>query len=203
MFNKLMKIFTAGLFMAVVAAVSVQAAVVNIAQNDGTENFSATDYTNGFGTLGDANFIAANLASYDTLGSDVTIRVTVGNIIDYFKPTSGNTLLGMLTSHTNHLWSASQIGPFIAPVYYNNHLGGSEIYWPSNNVAGDYRRYLNFWGDSQGRLGGCCTTDNNTVASWGQAFSVDIVTPVPVPAGLPLIATGLGVIGFFGRRRRS
>jgi hypothetical protein len=203
MFNKVLRNFTAGIFMAVVAAVSVQASVVNIAQNDGTENFSAIDYTNGFGALGDANYIAANIASYNTLGSNVTIRVTIGNVIDYFRPTLGNTLLGMLTSYTNHLWSASETGSFIAPVYYNNHLGGSALYWPLINVFGDSRRYLNFWGDNQGLPGGCCTTNNDSSSVWGQAFTVDIITPVPLPAALPLLVVALGGLSFVARRRKA
>ena len=68
-------------------------------------------------------------------------------------------------------------------------------------------------------LNSTSTYDNTTLANlgvtpgtyewtWGsgvdQSFTLDIVAPsaVPLPAALPLFATGLGVIGLFGWRRK-
>lgn len=49
-----------------------------IAKNNGSANFNSDAYTNGVGTINDANFIANNLASYDGLGSNATIKLTMG-----------------------------------------------------------------------------------------------------------------------------
>ncbi len=66
-------------------------------------------------------------------------------------------------------------------------------------------------------LNGNATFTHDTIASlglipgvyvwrWGtdadQTFSLDIVTPTPLPAALPLFATGLGALGLLGWRRK-
>lgn len=180
-----------------------KAGTVTIATNDGTAIFSSSDYVNGFGTVGDANYIASWLASYDVQGANVTMRLTMGAIVDYFRPKTGETLLSMLTANSKHLWSATETGTFVAPSPFVEHLGGSGQFWPAGNVAGDNRTYLSFWGSNSGRTGGCCTTANDAVASWGQAFTLEAITPastpVPLPAGLPLM--GLGLAAFAVMRR--
>jgi hypothetical protein len=44
------------------------------------------------------------------------------------------------------------------------------------------------------------------VWTWGpaanQSFTLDIINPIPIPAALPLFATGLGVLGLLGWRRK-
>jgi len=45
------------------------------------------------------------------------------------------------------------------------------------------------------------------VWTWGpganQSFTLDIINPIPIPAALPLFATGLGVLGLLGWRRKK
>ena len=42
---------------------------------------------------------------------------------------------------------------------------------------------------------------NDSYASW--LVSTEVVAPVPLPAALPLLAAGLGAMGFMGWRRRK
>ena len=184
------------------STISAQAVPIRIAENDGSADYSVATYNNGFGILGDANFIVANLSSYDPYGSNITIRVQMGSVTDYFRPIGGATLLEMLTSFTKHTWSPTPNGPFITPAYYTNHLGGSAVNWPAINVANDDRTYLSFWGSNNAIDGGCC--DTNYAApqeSWSRPFTMDIISGVPVPAALPMMAAGLGGLILLARRR--
>jgi hypothetical protein len=74
----------AAVLSVVVCLVSSQtlAATIHIAHNDGTVNFSSTDYTNGLGAVGSANYIASNLSAFDTFGNDVIIKLTMGIYVD-------------------------------------------------------------------------------------------------------------------------
>lgn len=184
------------------AIAPAKADTVTIAANDGTANFSASDYVAGFGIVGDANYIASGLSSFDVYGADVIMRMTMGAVVDYFRPQASETLLSMLTSSAKHLWSAAQDGSFVAPTYYSfpNLLGGSDGFWPANNVVGDNRSFLGFWGSNSSATGGCCTSANDTSNAFGQAFTLEAITPaVPLPSGLPLM--GLGLAAFAVMRR--
>lgn len=78
-------------------------------------------------------------------------------------------------------------------------------------VAGDYRVSVAVFPNfavgpnlSNGFPG--ASTYNNRTADWAfDVIGVDtaVVTNVPVPAALPLMAAGLGLFGFIARRRRS
>lgn len=186
---------------------AAQAASVLIARSDGTVPFTSTLYTDGLGTPSDANYIADTIASYDSLGSGAVIRITIGSVEDYFRPVAGNTLLEMLTAFDKHEWSAMATGPFVAPAYGTaGFLGGSATGWPALNVPGDNRDFLPFWGsDNTGSsfLGGCCHTTLDAGGSWGQAFTMEVVAPVPLPAGAWLMLGGLGATAALRRRRRT
>jgi hypothetical protein len=178
---------------------SAQAGLIRIAENDGSVIFNSSTYLNGYGSFGDANFIASNLASYDALGTNVTIKVSMGAVVDYFKPASGYTLLQMLTSYNHHTWSASETGIFVTPSYYSRHLGGSLNFWPRDTALNDGRQYLSFWGSNNSLPGGCCDLDYNSGQdSWGQAFTIDVITAVPEPSTLAIFA--LGIMGLASRR---
>jgi hypothetical protein len=180
-------------------ATSVQAGLIRIAENDGSVNFNSSTYANGYGSFGDANFITSNLASYDALGTNVTIKVSMGAVVDYFKPAFGYTLLQMLTSNIHHTWSASETGTFVTPLYFSSHLGGSSSQWPLNNAFNDDRQYLTFWGSNSSLTGGCCDLNYNSgQTSWGQAFTIDAITAVPEPSTLAIFA--LGIMGLASRR---
>ncbi|WP_425101602.1 VPLPA-CTERM sorting domain-containing protein [Tropicibacter sp. S64] len=174
------------------------AAATLIARNDGSVPFTASNYGTGYGTSGDANYIAADLGTY---GGDVTMKMTIGSVADFFRPASGFSLLDMLTSFDKHLWSNSAAGTFIAPAYYTNHMGGSATFWPATTIPGDDRIHIGFWGDNGGLTGACCSTDYVSSSGWGQAFTLELVSPVPLPAGLPVLAGALGILALVRRRK--
>jgi hypothetical protein len=108
------------------------------------------------------------LCSADTLPDSATmIRVTIGFVVDYFKPIQGASICDMLQSNNKHLWSDDGIN-FRQPRYnMTSHLGGSATGWPKANVLGEQRQTLNFWGSTQ-HEGGCCSTSLRDECDHGQ-----------------------------------
>merc|ERR1712176_646955 len=101
------------------------------------------------------------------------VRVDMGEVKDFFKPSNGHTMCEMLLSHTQHMWSPDGQS-WETPVYYPGHLGGSIEHWPRDNkqYPADQRRHLSFWGG--GPAGGCCRADYTSpnYAAWYQAFTM-------------------------------
>ena len=101
----------------------------------------------------------------------------MGQVKDYFKPTSGYTLCQMITESpgTHFQWSSAVGGTYQTPSYYSGHLGGSAASWPTSI---DGRGYLSFWGGSGGASSGCCHYTSITYgrladgASWNKAFDM-------------------------------
>lgn len=95
------------------------------------------------------------------------LKLVMGNVVDYFKPTSGNSYCDMLQSSTKHLWSADGIN-WQQPEYFRHGLGssygGSASMWPA-----DGRRYLSFWG---GHSGGCCAVNYDMNGAWRRDFEL-------------------------------
>ena len=85
------------------------------------------DYVGGK-THGSGDFILP-CGLYDHWGSDFVMRLTMGEVVDYFAPREDSfTLCDMLTSNINHLWSPQEAGPFVQPQYFTQLdyvLGGS------------------------------------------------------------------------------
>ena len=75
-------------------------------------------------------------------------------MVDYFRPTPGNSLCDMLASNTKHEFSPDAVR-WYTPLYFSSYMGGSKTSWPKNNVPGDNRNYLSFWGGLAARSG-CC-----------------------------------------------
>jgi len=100
------------------------------------------------------------------------IQVTMGNVIDFFRPAPGASFCEMLTSSNRHEWS-NDLTTWHTPAYYPNHYGGSAANWPLDNVEGDNRRFLSFWGDGVGGVGGCChNAYRNDAAYPGRPFAM-------------------------------
>jgi len=100
--------------------------------------------------------------------SATMIRVTVGSVVDYFKPVNGSySVCDMLQAINLHQWSPDSVN-WRVPDYVASsnddssvqHLGGSAMNWPKANVPGEVRSYLSFWG-SANNPGGCCSTRLN------------------------------------------
>jgi len=186
------KFFTAVALVAL--SFNVNAAL--IAQLDGSVPVTAVDYSVGMGNSGDANFIdEVAIAELSSFGSNVIVTFTMGEYVDYFKPSEGSDLLAMLTSNDKHLWSSSFDGIFVAPDYYTAYLGGSAANWPE-----DGRQFLPFWGyGSSTQNGGCCESSASGSPSWGQAFTIE-ATVVPVPAAIWLFGSALAGLGWMRRK---
>jgi len=96
------------------------------------------------------------------------LKLKMGEVVDYFKPTSGNDLCAMLITINKHEWSKDGI-TWRVPNYYGDsrNIGGSQKGWPRDNVDGDSRLYLPFWGGT-----GCCHNTYNDGAGWNKAFTM-------------------------------
>eukprot|EP00966_Prymnesium_polylepis_P255625 5906055-Prymnesium_polylepis.1 len=91
----------------------------------------------------------------------------------------------MLSSWEKHDWSNDSV-MWLTP---DSRMGGSAYGWPQNNVPGDSRDYLSFWGSGGGGLGGggCYhNTLNDTVYGF-KTFDmyVDTSPPLPPPPSPP------------------
>lgn len=164
-----------------------------IAHFDGAVPVSQATYVNGLGSFGDSNF-AELASSYDYLGADFTVGIVMGDFTDFFRPISDSLLLAdMLSSQSNHLWSDSFDGPYVQPVYFSSHLGGSAAGWPA-----DGRLFLTFWG-SDGQLGGGVQSVLGGPVQWGQPLTMYAM--VPESTTIVLANLGLMMLGVGGRQR--
>ena len=105
----------------------------------------------------------------DTIPSNTKyLKLVIGSVVDYFKPIKGRNYCEMLQSHSLHQWSPDGVD-WVIPSYYNNHLGGSASWYPS-----DGRQFLSFWGDPEDPLynGGCCHESYNSTGNWNKAFKL-------------------------------
>jgi len=145
--------------------------------NDPSIAITPSHYQNGYSNPDFSNIDKGNWI-YDAdffTGRISVMRVNMGNVKDYFKPKPGYTFKQMLVSHENHLWSSNPTKNFAAPNYYNAHFGGSQHLWPKNEISGDNRNYLSFWGGNSSSLkGGCCqrSTSGSDKPAWGQTFKI-------------------------------
>ena len=102
---------------------------------------------------------------------------TKGENNDYYKPVEGKTFCTMLQSNKEHLWTNDPTkNEYVTPTYYGSLLGGCKDNWPLNNVDGDPRRFIGFWGTDRtgqgGSDGGCCHSTKNDVAAWKRKFTM-------------------------------
>merc|ERR1712159_864646 len=101
----------------------------------------------GGGAALDATYWHSQCASIPAVAT--SIQVTMGSVVDYFKPTGQKSLCEMLQSYNSHQWSADA-NAWRTPAHYHTHSGGSAKFWPRDNIPGDSRAYLPFWGGHQG-----------------------------------------------------
>ena len=101
--------------------------------------------------------------------------VVMGEVVDYFKPNGEMKLSDFLKSNVNHQWSADGVN-FETPLYNNDAtlFGGSAGSWPKNNVDGDDRAYLSFWGRETGSHSGCCHYSAGDYQYWSRSFKLYI-----------------------------
>jgi hypothetical protein len=144
----------------------------------------ATDYSNGKGSV---NYLPQSewihkVSDFNTY-TNPAMRINMGTVTDYFIP-NGVSFSTMVTSSpaTNFKWTNNLTKPFVVPDYYSGHLGGSAVNWPANNVSGDSRYHLSFWGSNISTAnGGCCQNSNTDTSTWGKGFKMWIKESVLEP----------------------
>ena len=90
------------------------------------------------------------------IGTNVIVKVHMGEVKDYFKPSKPVRFCTFLTGNPTYLWSRSLCGPWdgsLFPQHKNkqvkdqiNMLGGSMMKWPTQFTRGDNRPTLSVWG---------------------------------------------------------
>lgn len=126
--------------------------------------------------------------------------IDVGDTLDGTLANSGYTfLLGVdtdPTSGTSFIGGGSGFNPLL----YGDNSGAPSVAQNSQNIG------FGFYGVLNPQLLGTYTI--NLLANNGVNFlstSIDVIvgpSPVPLPAALPLLGSGLAAMGFFGWRRR-
>jgi len=122
------------------------------------------------------------------------IKMTVGDVTDYFKPKAGRSMCDMLVSADQHMWSSDGVAwKAVAMVSASTvGLGGSADGWLNNGAnATDKRDTPSFWGVRAGAVqkGGCCHSDYKTVGkAWAKPYEMEYCG---VPVALAPICTPL------------
>ena len=111
------------------------------------------------------------------------VLLEMGSVVDYYRPSKGNSWCDMFTSKaTKHEFSRDGV-KWVTPADHtaNNYGGSADNYVPDANANSDEREYLSFWGDDALK-GGCCHSTYSDKAGWGQAFTITIDgQPPPLP----------------------
>jgi len=116
-------------------------------------------------------------AAQDLSGStNPAIKLTMGSVVDYFRPMANHTLCDMLSSFRKHDWSNDGV-TWRTPDHQTANMGGSEKWWPRDHVEGDERWYLSMWGAGTGNIGstrgsGCCHRALNDNPEWSRTFDM-------------------------------
>lgn len=135
-----------------------------------------------------------------------SIKVRMGLVTDYFRPSGDNTLCLMLQSSQRHMWSPDGIS-WVIPAYnaLDHQFGGSAYSWPQQYIVGDRRGWLSSWGSSGRNRGGCCHASSIDNPGWGRSFTMfyctqaglaRVAAPIAGPSGavaaVAAAATGAG-----------
>lgn len=128
-----------------------------------------------------------------------------------FTSTSEGTLIG--SSRFKALASALILNPgeyaIVGYGYNSNDQNGNKGSVAGTWFTNDGGGLLSFVGGGRFQVGGLGTSIGNTIDG-GPAdryaagtFEFEAVSPIPIPATLPLLMGALGLIGLLGRRRRK
>jgi len=160
-------------------------------------NIVGSTYTTGFGTASASEY-AHQCSLFNALGlTDATMRLNMGQVKDYYKPTSSYSICQMIAESpgTHFQWASTYNGTFQTPSYYSAHLGGSAVSWPASI---DGRNYLGFWGGGGTTNSGCCHNTSTLyggsadTAAWSRAFDMYIREPSKANVTVTVGAGGAG-----------
>ncbi len=156
----------------------------------GQGNTSSSPVSSGEGLHAASNYLLDNMSASSLTISFANQLAGAGLfVIDYFNPAAGNTLT--LEAFTGANGTGTSLGSFSSVAF--NFQRNNSYFMGFTSAAGD--------------IGSIVFTDvNNTT---GDAMGLDDVTlavPVqatPEPASVLLMATGLGALAFFRRKRKT
>lgn len=139
---------------------------------------SMTAWTTGMGTEKDDDYIlSCSRFNYLGTGANVTIRITMGTVVDYFRASRHKTLCNMMVSSESHLWAPTTSSEWFTPSFTRSNGfigGGSGDFYPRSASMRDPRKYLSFWGSSESP-GGCCISSYAAApTSWGQPYIIHV-----------------------------
>lgn len=117
-------------------------------------------------------------------GVSIKMKLTMGDVVDYFRPTGDNSLCDMLASNTKHQFSPDGETWYTPDYWHSASMGGSASGWPRNNVPGDQRAFLSFWGSTGSAVSGCCHNSLTDYQAWNKPFDLYINT-APNPPSSP------------------
>jgi hypothetical protein len=172
--------------------------------------------------------VAANASSYvvtlEEVGSDVV--ATGSGDIDLtgllYAPLIGGTTGVIYPSMTSLLTGTGSLSFYTGTTTFPVSFGSGIFLAASSSVGGGVGFDSSFLAVPEGYTSETLVSDSSTydtatflslgvtpgtyIWTWGagadQSFTLDIVAPTPLPAALPLFATGLGTLGLFGWRRK-
>ena len=153
-----------------------------------TQSISSSAYNTSLGsqTSNDAVWWTSCSAAQTLSGkTNPAIMLTMGSVVDYFRPTANHTLCEMLSSADKHDWSNDGV-TWVTPAHYYWIMGGSAYEWPKHNVQGDDRDYLSMWGTGTHpvSVSGCCHNALDDAGDWYKTFDM-YVNSAPSPPPLP------------------
>jgi len=106
----------------------------------------------------------------------------MGDNTDFYKPKPSETVCSALDSSNKFLWSATLDGNYVdagdGDFGSPGHKGGSLEFWPRDNVDGDQRRHLPFWGhfgEISDGTDGCCHLTKDDNKRWGLDFKIFVL----------------------------
>jgi hypothetical protein len=144
-----------------------------------TQSISSSAYNTSLGsqTSNDAVWWTSCSAAQTLSGStNPAIKLTMGSVVDYFRPMADHTLCEMLSSSQKHDWSNDGV-TWVTPAHYYGIMGGSAYEWPKHNVQGDDRDYLSMWGTGTHpeAMSGCCHNALDDASGWYKTFDMYVV----------------------------
>lgn len=142
--------------------------------------FGAALTIDGFSVFDDSFIIEDT--SFDEIG------FAIASIVGSLDP----SILGAIGSALSVIVdNTGDIEP-IAPGVFFSFLGDITLFTPTE-IEGDFVSYLGTTDSPEFRGG--------EAGDFSLALTIDTVTPVPLPATLPMLAFGLGALGWVSRRR--
>lgn len=105
----------------------------------------------------------------DAPSTTAVLKVVMGEIIDYFKPSTGNTVCEMVNSNNKHMYSSDKI-TWHTPTYASPNIYlGSKRDWPLS--IGETRKWISQIGHKKKPKGCCYYEKDGPVIGWGCDFT--------------------------------